>query len=210
MQVVGPVGDHDHDRRDECADEQEAEHLPGGLVGPVRVLHDQQQRGPLRGRLQQGVHGLEEVRTVEADCRGVPLLAVGPRQHPPSGLEPLHGGVGLQDRRDDLVRQLVDQPADHLGERQVRQRTVAEVDTVPDGDGPAPGPSRVGQLAEQPGLADAGVAVQEQGMRGAVRLTRPVEQGHKPRRLGVPADEPRVRHLRSRHAVHDLSPRRQR
>ena len=45
--------------------EQEAEQVPGRLVGPVQVLDDQQQRGVRGRRLEQRVHGLEQRGPVE-------------------------------------------------------------------------------------------------------------------------------------------------
>ena len=65
VQVVGAVRRHHGDRADEGPGEQEAEHVAGGLVGPVGVLDDEQGRGLLGDRLEQGVHGLEQVGPVE-------------------------------------------------------------------------------------------------------------------------------------------------
>ena len=45
VQVVGAVRRHDRDRAAERPGEQEAEHVARRLVGPVRVLDDQQHRG---------------------------------------------------------------------------------------------------------------------------------------------------------------------
>jgi hypothetical protein len=72
-----------------------------------------------------------------------------------------HGGVGGTDVGHEVGRRLRE-PAQDLGERQVGQRAVAEVEAVADQRAPA-GPVRaVAELAQQPGLPDPGVAGQQQ------------------------------------------------
>ena len=92
-------------------------------------------------------------------------------QHAAAGLEPGQGGVRVGDALDDLG-QLGLEPAEHLGEREVGQRAVAEVEAVPGDDAPALGDREVAQLGEQPGLADAGVAGEHARARLAGRPSR--------------------------------------
>ena len=65
VQVVAAVGRHDGDRRVEAPGEQEAEHLAGGLVGPVHVLDEEQQRGGPAEQLERGVHRREQLGAVD-------------------------------------------------------------------------------------------------------------------------------------------------
>ena len=187
VQVVGAVGRHDPDRTEEGPGEQEAEHVAGRLVGPVGVLDDEQHRRLLGNRLEDRVHRLEQVTTVKRGALAVVSTMPTVGQHPAAGLEPTEGGVGVGNRRDD-VGQVGGQPAQHLGEREVGQRAVAEVEAVPREHLPALGEREVAQLGEQSGLADAGVTGQQDGVgHGEVLLARRTnaEQRSDLRQLGV-------------------------
>ena len=105
------------------------------------------------------MHGLEQVAAVD----GAGVLG-GSGQHPAAGLEAAEGGVDAGDGLDD-VGEVCGQPAHHLGEREVGQRAVTEVEAVAGDDLPAVGDGEVTQLGEQPGLADAGVARQQHRTR---------------------------------------------
>ena len=65
MQVVAAVGRHDADPAREAAGEEQGEQVAGGLVGPVDVLDDEQERG-LGGEVVEGrVDRLDEVAAVD-------------------------------------------------------------------------------------------------------------------------------------------------
>ena len=76
----------------------------------------------------------------------------------------MNAGDGVDD-----VGQVGGHPAEDLGEREVRQGAVAEVEAAGE-HLPALGERDVAQLGEQPGLADAGVAGQQHVGGGPVRL----------------------------------------
>ena len=79
--------------------------------------------------------------------------------------------VRLGHALDDLG-QLGLEPAQHLGEREVGQRAVAEVEAVPGDHAPALVDREVAQLHQQPGLADAGVTGQHDVHRLGGRVPR--------------------------------------
>ena len=200
VEVVGAVGGHHRDRAVERPGEQEAEQVAGRLVGPVAVLDDHEERGGLGGRLQQRVHGGEQVGAVDAavGLAGVGGFFVGPH-HPAARAEAGEGRVLVGDLGDELG-QLGLEAAQHLGEREVGQRAVAEVEAVAGDDPPLGGDGEVAQLHQQPGLADARVP----GEDGVVALARgparrPTTTGRRAtkrspsaRRLGPPGSDSAV------------------
>ena len=140
--------------------EQEAEQVAGGLVGPVHVLDDQHDR--LLGG-QVGERAQHRVEQLAASTRSSASRAAA------AGQEPLDGRVRGEQRVDQLGR-LGGQPAERLGERQVGRRGVAEVDAVPDeARCRRAAARRRSSSAEQPGLADPGVAAERRPRRGLAR-----------------------------------------
>ena len=181
VEVVGAVRRHQGHRPVEGAGEQEAEHVAGRLVGPVGVLDDQEHRGLLGGRLEEEVDRLEQVGPVE----GRAVAGLVGAEHPAAGLEPAERRVDAGDGADH-VGEVDGQPAEHLGEREVRKRAVAEVEAVAGEHLPALGVGQVAQLGEQSGLADTGVAGQQNGPgRDAVGVRTDAEHRSKLRQLGV-------------------------
>lgn len=137
--------------------EQEPQQVPGGLVGPVQVLQDQQQWCDVRQFGQKGGHALEEP---EARGRGVGAVVR------PAAEQPVGHGMPGQYGGEALVG---GEHAEDLGERQIRQAHVAQVHAVT-GEHGRPGrggPS--GGLVQRPGLADPGVPGDEDraGLTGA-------------------------------------------
>ena len=190
VQVVGAVRRDHGDRADERAGEEEAEQVAGRLVGPVGVLDDEQQRRLLGGRLEQGVDGLEEVGAVE---RGGPVGAAVRAAHAPGGRAGAGRAAGCCAATCSTdVGQVGGEPAEDLGEREVGQRAVAEVEAVAGEDLPALGEGEVAQLGEEPGLADAGVAGEQDDADAApaYRSGRTdAEQRSDLRQLGVSPDQ---------------------
>ena len=165
VQVVGAVGHDQPHRPREGSGEQEAQHVARRLVGPVRVLDDHEQRAALGHRLEQVVDGGEDVAAVE----GLVLVAVVGGAEPSARLEAGEGGVTLGHARGHLRPLREDAPED-LGEGEVGQRPVGQVEAVAGQHQPALAERDVAQLGQQPGLADARVAGEEHGVRrGAAR-----------------------------------------
>ena len=175
VQVVAAVGRDQGDRRGEATREQERQEVVGRLVGPVQVLHDDQERLLTRQAGQRGVHGREE----QAAVRG--LAGVSPRVDQPPDGRVAPGEVGHP------VGPFDGQPARELGERQVRDRAATQVQAVPDDDLPAGGLRASGEGGQQAGLADARVAAEQHGTtdrgRDDTRETRELVE------LVVPPDE---------------------
>ena len=213
MDVVAAVGHHERDGRLELPGEEVAEQLAGGLVGPVRVLdHDEQGLGA-GGLLEQGVDPREEVGPAGPVIGagrvlgGVGTLGRGLGDPNPLAGEQAHDrGVGLSHGVDD-GGELVLEPAEDLGEREVGQGAVTEVEAVPDDDEPAGGHRAVAQGQQQPGLADPGVAADEDG-RTALRVV----DGRERRQVGeelVATDQGRAT-VQGGHEVHHRGYRRHR
>jgi hypothetical protein len=183
VEVVAAVGRHDRDRRREASREQEAQHLARRLVGPVHVLDEHQQRGRLAQRGQSDVHRLEQPCSVEP--LGVQLVGGG--EHAPARHQSGDVGARLHHRLGH-VRLLLDQPPEHLAEREVGQGAVAEVEAVSDHNPPPRGDRAGPQLGQHAGLAHAGVAAeQDSGHRRVAGLQ--AEQGLEPLELVTAADQ---------------------
>ncbi len=171
--------------------EQEPQQVTGGLVGPVQVLQDQQQRGDVRQLGQQGGHALEQPQPrprggapVTPVVRIAAEQPVGDRMRGQHGGEPLVGGQHSED----------------LGERQIRQAHVAQVDAVP-GEDDRPGRGGPpGDLVQGPGLADPGVPGDQHGARltGAGAL----QYAGETREFGLATDE----RTAERGLLHDAHP----
>ena len=201
VQVVGAVGDHQAGARD-GAGEEEGEHVAGRLVGPVGVLDHEQERSPTGGLDEQDVQRLEEFRAVQGAAGGLLREIAG--EHSAAGLEAGQRRVDGGDLGDEVGLVGGEAPED-LGEGEVRQGAVAEVEAVPGDDLPALGEGDVAQLRQQPGLAHPGVAA-EQDRRGGATGAGPrghgdAEQGAQLRQLGVSADHDAARG--GHHGGHD-------
>ena len=183
VQVVGAVGHDEGDPGGEGAAEEEAEHVAGGLVGPVGVLDHHEERTRVGGPLEEGVHGVEEVAALEGLVVGTALGV----PDPPTRLQPAQGGVGVEHLLDEVgVGER--EAAEDLGEGQVGEAVVGQVEAVTGGDLPAVVDDEVTQLGQQPGLADARVAAEQHGARGALGRTD-AELGAQGIQLGITADQ---------------------
>ena len=150
VQVVGAVAGDDEQVLVAQPRDEEAQHVPAGGVRPVQVLEHEQERVPRAAdraeHLDQPVEQLEPVRLVVRGAARAGRAGQQPRER---------GSVG-DDRADRLGVERV-QLGQRLGERQVRQPDLTEVDAVRHDD---PRTGRVRQLRDvpqQPGLADARV-----------------------------------------------------
>ncbi len=184
VEVVGAVGHDEPHGTGEGPGEEEAQHVAGRLVGPVRVLHDDEQRAVLGQRLEQVVDGGEDVAAVE----GLVLVAVVGGAQASARLEAGEGGVTLGHARRRLRPLREDAPED-LGEGEVGQRPVGQVEAVAGEHQPALAERDVAQLGQQSRLADARVAGEEHGVRRAVCGRANAEPGDQVLQLGIASDE---------------------
>ncbi len=156
VQVVGAVRRHQAHRARERPCEQVAEEVAGRSVRPVEILDDDEQRRLLGRRLEQPVDGSEELAAPG-------LLTFGLRaERAAARLQPGEDRSFDDDLRHDRG-QRGPEVLQHLGEGQIRERALAEVDAMPDHDPPAGGVGQVGELGEHPGLPNACIARQEHG-----------------------------------------------
>ena len=155
VEVVGAIG---HDQRDagKGAGEEEAEHVAGGLVGPVGVLDDHED-----GRLSGD--GGEEVAERVVDVAAVEGLVARrglAAADAPAGLEAGERGVLLEHARGD-VGLVGHEAAEDLGEGEVGQGAVGQVEAVAGDDLPVGLDRGVAQGHQDACLAHARVAGEE-------------------------------------------------
>lgn len=157
MDVVGAVGADDDEAAAAQGPEEVGEEVAGGGVRPVQVLQDEDD-GPVgRDAFQEANGQFEEAGGAElvvAVTAGLAELGEQPGQFA------LLAGAG----GGHLLGQGAAQGAQGGGEGGVRQALGADLDAAADGDdGVAAG--RDGQeLLHEAGLADAGLAADEQGL----------------------------------------------
>ena len=155
VDVVAAPGGEQPDAVGAAAGEEEGEQLAGRLVGPVHVLDDDEHR-PAAAEVGEGaVHRLDEV-----GAHGVAADAAGEARH--EGHEPRVG-------RDQLVDEVAVagvEAGDHLDEGQVGQARADLADAVADEHAPVGG--AVDEAADEGGLADAGVAAEQDRAAAAV------------------------------------------
>lgn len=165
VDVVGPVGaDHDEAAAAQRAEEI-GEEVPGGGVGPVQVLQDEDD-GPVGGdAFQQPCGELEE-------AGGSVLVGGVPVGFAEFGEEPrqfaLLPGAGC----GHFVGQGAAQGAQRRGERGIRQPVGAYLDAAADGDDGLASAGRRQEFLDQPCLADARLATDEQRLRFSARSSR--------------------------------------
>ena len=181
MQLVGAVAGHQgHPAAPQGAD-QEGQQVAGGAVGPVQVLDHQQQRASSDRRTSS-----DSTRRTAAPARSRPPGAPAPADR--LGQEPAQAGHsrGQQGGHLGLARSGAE-VAEGVHEGHVREANVADLHAAADQhpDAAALGPG--GELVEQPGLADAGVAGDQPDGRAAA--LGPAEQGDQVAELLGPADE---------------------
>ena len=158
VQLVGPVGQHQQQGPCLQVVHQEGEQVQGRAVGPVQVLYDQYRRRPAGQALQQGQHGLEQP-SLRPWAGGKPdrprlgryLSELGQQagQHRLSGSDQLVEAIGPQPPAETAQR---------LGDWRKRQCALAELDAATEQHLPAALADACCELADQPGLADPGLA----------------------------------------------------
>ena len=171
--------------------------ITGRPVRPVRVLDDQDDRAALGQLLEQDEHLLEQARSRLARVVRTGRLAE-------LGQQPgqLPGRAARQQLGNAVGAQVADQLAQHRGEGGERQAVCAEFQAAT-GQHPGAGAAGpLGELAHQPGLADARLAADEDRGRAAVARLR--QGGVQRGQLVGPADQDRADNIR-RHTVKDAS-----
>ena len=182
VEIVRPVGPHEHHRRGVEAAREVREELAGGSVGPVQVLEHEQGRDALGQPFENAEELLVQRarddafarRSVELGEQGGELVAAGAE----------HG----------VERRVVEgakQRAQGLDDRAEGQRAIDEIEALPDEHERRlrdPGL----ELGDEARLADSGLARDHEG-RGAL-----VDDGRLPRRIearefGTSSDEPGAR-----------------
>ncbi len=180
VQVVAAVGgDQQHPGAVQGA-HQEGEQLAGGAVGPVQVL-DGEDEGTLRAEPFEQPRGvLEQPGPAVLVVRFAVRLAQLGEQ--PGEMALAAGRGGLQ-----LGAQRAVQPAQRGGQRRVRQALGADLQTAAERDDRSPVDGALQELLQQPGLADAGLAADQDGLRTAG--ARPAQRVGQFGDLAATADE---------------------
>ena len=159
----------------------------------MEVFDDQQQGALAADGLGEGVDTVEQGALVGRHRLGVGRLG----QHPLAGEETEQSGVAQRDLVE-RVGELTGDPTGDLGDREIGESAVGEVEAVTGEHLPALGDRPVAQLGEEPGLADARVAGQQDGRARLGAVGRgDAERGAEVLQLGISTDQ------RRRHGVHD-------
>ena len=169
VQVVAPIRD---DQRDGCRRRrpgQEGDQIPGGPIGPVCVLDDQED-GAATGQVgQHAAHGLER--------RGLPGELVGPAADGEGGAEVL--GLGTERGLRLLGAQPLDEVGQRLDDGGVRHTARVEVQAAAQQDLHVARPGSLRDRGDQARLADARVTTEERdrALAAAAALDHALEVG---------------------------------
>ena len=203
VEIVGAVGDHERDTG-EVAGEEEAEHVARGLVGPVGVLDDDEECSLPGDGGEEVAERVVDVAAVEGLVarRGVAAADAASR------LEAGERGVLLEHACGD-VGLIGHDAAEDLGEGEVGQGAVGEVEAVTGDDLPACCGRGVAQGHQDTRLAHARVAGEEHRADRLVSCGRAnAELGGEMLQLGIASDE--IGGPQGRHGRHCVVPLRQR
>lgn len=161
VDVVGSVGGDDDETAAAQGAQKVGEEVTGGGVGPVEVLQYEDDRTFHRHAFEQTGGQLEEpgraVLVGPAPPAGRGLAELG--QQPGQFLLLAHG------RRGEFVGQLPPQGPQRGGERREGQPVRADLDAAAEGEDGALATRLVVELLDEPGLADSGLARDEQRLR---------------------------------------------
>ncbi len=208
VQLVAAVGHHQQQPAPAQVADEEGEQVAGGAVGPVQVLHDQDGRALGAEALQQPQQQLEQPPLlrpgagVAAEAGPVPGAGPGRRSQLGQQAGQLHPGLpGDHPGQLGLVQVAHERPQG-LDQRGERHPLAAQLHAAAVQDGRPGGPGGGHHLADQPGLADPGLAAHHHRRRGAAG--GPFAGRGQPGQLLGPADEGRAGERR-RHA-HEYGP----
>jgi hypothetical protein len=195
VDLLRPVG---HDQQDPGLAQvvgEKHQQVPGGRVGPVRILDHQHQRLALGDTLQDRQHLLEQPRAP------IPGVHLGVRLRlAQTGQQAGQCSAAARQQRGDLLgTELADQPPQHRDERRQRQAIGTELLAAPLEHAGAAGTHPVGELADQPRLADPCLPADEHDRRPGPTGTLICRR--KDRQLRVPPGE----HGTHRPAAHPIT-----
>ena len=181
VQVVGAERAHHRDPFPVQHPAEERDQVPGGPVGPVQVLQDQQHRA-VGGQLgQQAEHRTEQLLLGQPGDLPVGRAGRAVRQQP---AEHRPGGQRLGHRPGRRAGAAF---AQRVGQRQVRD-AVAELGAPAGQHQEAPLGRPRGQFGDQPGLAHPGISADQRvGWAAGAGI---VEQAEQAGEFTVPADQP--------------------
>ncbi|GAB3942000.1 hypothetical protein GCM10027614_28280 [Micromonospora vulcania] len=184
LQLVGAVGADQQQPARPCGPDQEPDEVAGGPVGPVQILDHQHQRLNVGEPLEQLGDQVEQV-----SARGLGERrggGDGQRRRHPAQLRQQAGELRLVPG-EDLGAVGPQHRAQGGGERGERQAGLAELQALPD-EHPRAGLGGVpGELLQQPGLADPGLAADQHG--AGLPGPGPGQRAPQPRDLALAADE---------------------
>ncbi len=191
VQVIGAVGDHHRDPLTVQHPAQEGHQVPGGLVGPVQVLQDEQHRAGGRQLREQPEHRAEQLLLGQAGRLAFAAFRAGPVRQQLA--EHRAGGQRAGHRLGRRARRALPQ---RVGQRQVRDG-VTQLGAPPGQHQESPVGGARGQLGDQAGLADPGVPGQQRV--GGPPGRGVVKQAEQAGQFPVPADHPSFR--RAQHST---------
>ncbi len=162
VDVVGAVGGEDDEAAGAQGAEEVGDQVAGGGVGPVQVLQDEDDGVPGGDALQQAGGQLEEpghaLLVVPAAAGDGGALGQFGQQPGQFLLLPCGG-------RGQLFGQVAAQGAQRGGERCEGQSVGTDLDAAAQRHDGAPPMRCGGELLDEAGLADAGLAAEQQGLR---------------------------------------------
>ena len=178
-----PIGGHDQHGVAGKLLGDELEEQQRVLIRPMKILENKQNWRLQRGTLQKRVHGVEELEPVRLNLRcgrnAKPLAYLRDDEAEATS----RGTEDATKRRDAAA---LGKRADDLCPRPVRRRRLALYAAPPEyahGSGGRDG----GELLDQPGLANAGLATDQHDL--SVAALRFFERATQHRQLALPADE---------------------
>jgi len=162
--VVGAVGEREQDGHRAQRPDQERGQVQGGLVGPVQVLDDEHHRPGLAQPLEQAEHQLEQLSGLQfLRRRGRGSARRELRKQPAQSL-PGRPEQFLQPSGRSPARERAQRP----DERRQRQALRAQFDALTRQNAESGRRRPARQLSDQPGLADPGLAADQDDGRIAI------------------------------------------
>ena len=186
-ELVGADGDHPEGGRRPQVPDQEREQVPRGLVGPLEVLDHPHDRASAGHPLHDPEDELEQASlaaTIELERVGQVRRPIAELRQQPGELTP----VGTQDTRQPTGLRRADEGPESLDEWRVRHAMTAHLEARAREHVRAALGRRAGEPFEQPGLADPGLAGDDD--RPAIAVARLREGVAEARELRPTPDEP--------------------
>ncbi len=204
VELVGPVGQHERHADVAQVPDEEADQVACRPVGPVEVLDDEDHRRHRRESVEDGRAAARTGGPAPSSSSRPDRVLVRGRAE--VGDEAGEVGAAVADDGLELLgREATDQSAKRLDDGGVGQRAVTEDDAAAAEDHRPVAVREVGELADEPGLADAGLARDHD--RAAPPLAGAPQRGSESLELDGPSDEDRAGDA-GRHALDYHAPQR--